>query len=99
MKEYIGKVVHCPTKEEAEIFLSYADKNGWRWRTGSSLISMDMWEPLREQMAYLVHEEGVMTYGSVLYYGTERYEVVKFNDVNIDRETIDLYSLEGVVGG
>lgn len=45
-------VVHCRTKQEAQSFLKFLHKLGYRWCSCSSLLEIDNYEDYREDTCY-----------------------------------------------
>lgn len=84
-------VMHCPTEEAADIFLSYLDSIGKQWRTGKRYIEYTNWLAYNSETCYRFTQG---TFGSLSKYLSEEWLGVKivleFNDFDWDYDSIDI---------
>lgn len=83
-KLYLGKVVHCNTKEKANHFLALADSVGYRWFSGCSLIKTNLWETgeepwegYEEETCYRITKEGILLQNRN-YFIRRGYQIIKY---------------------
>lgn len=70
-------VIHCPTEEEAEKLLKHLDELGYKWLSGSSLLSKTYYNEWVEETCYFL-ERGLR----VMYGNIEEYpEHIEFSDL------------------
>ena len=70
-------VMHCPTQESADIFLSHLSSIGESWCTGRSYIDDSRWYDYEEETCYLF---SIGEYGDYDYFESEGYEILEFYD-------------------
>lgn len=74
-------VMHCPTEESAEIFLSFLSSLGKGWRTGDSYDNCSHWQMYKEETCYrFVAGE----YGDLAYFTEYNYTILEFYDFEWD---------------
>ncbi len=74
---YVGekKVVHCPTKELAYIFLKEANKHGYKWHDEDSYLENDQWNIYKKQTCYNLYTG---SFANIDFYKKLHYEIIKF---------------------
>lgn len=80
LKNYNGDVaMHCPTKESAEVFCDFLDKNGRKWECGKSYPEETKWEETND-ICYLFNEGEFsdLDFCNEKEYGKNRYTVLEF---------------------
>lgn len=73
-------VMHCPTKESAEIFLKFLSSLGKTWLSGDTYESNDRWYDYEHDTCYRF---STGTYGDLDYYKEESdvsYVILEFDD-------------------
>ena len=81
--DYKGKyVMHCKTKEEAEIFCKYLHNIGRTWSDGYFYLSESYWYTHKELTCYNFNYG---TYGGKPYYEEEGYTILEMEDF-MDKE-------------
>lgn len=81
--DYKGKyVMHCKTKEEAEIFLKYLHSIGRLWSSGDSYLSESYWGKYKESTCYNFNYGA---YCDKQYYEEEGYTILEMEDF-MDKE-------------
>lgn len=78
VEKYIGKyVMHCKTKEEAEIFCKYLHSIGRTWSTGDAYLLENYWDRYEEATCYSFNTG---TYCNKTYYKREGYTILEMED-------------------
>lgn len=80
--DYKGKyVMHCKTKEEAEIFCKYLHSIGRTWNNGDSYLSKSYWDRYKESMCYSFNYD---VYCDKQYFEKEGYNILEMEDFMSD---------------
>ena len=91
-------VMHCKTKEEAEIFTDYLEKQGLKWCTGEEYSERGTEYDKNEDQTCYNYNSG--SYARVDFYLLEGYLVLEFEDfdwdghpsaINTDTSVIDKF--------
>lgn len=96
IENYPGKVVmHCETKEEAEVFCGFLDKQGRSWinskRDGFGYADRNYFEEYGENTCYNFNKG---TYGDISYYRRYGYRILSCKDFAFYEEEYDIESDE-----
>lgn len=74
---YLGKAVHCDTKEKANKFLELAHGVGYSWGNFRSLLDFNYYYEYKEETCYKVNGYG-FSYADVEFYKEDCITIVKF---------------------
>ena len=74
---YYGKAVHCDTEEKANHFLALADRVGYKWGSGDSLIEKNEWKRCKKATCYHVTKDGIL-FEKTEYYHMYDYEITEY---------------------
>lgn len=74
-------VMHCKTKEEAEVFCRYLDSIGHKWITGDSYLLKNNWDKYEKLMCYNFNKD---VYSDKQYYEEEGYIILEMEDFMSD---------------
>lgn len=86
LENYIDKnvVIQCENIEEAIELMELADEVGYVWRNGERYTKVNhRWRDYEERSCYNLFSGG---YGSIEYYKNCGFNVIKFNDIKINRK-------------
>lgn len=75
--QYLGKAVHCDTKEKAKEFLALADSVGYKWSSDESLIEKNMWEHFEKETCYRITNDGILI-ANFDYVKRENYQIIEY---------------------
>jgi len=71
-------VIHCDTKEKAELLLSWTVKEKLKWITGNSYLKRDNWHWYKDQTGYCI---GKGIFGTIDTFEKEGYKILKLEEV------------------
>jgi len=78
---YLGKAVHCKTKELADEFLKLADSVGYTWPGGNRIFANDKdyrYEKYSHKTCFVVYNAGCIMFGPKEFYEQHGYEIIEF---------------------
>lgn len=79
--DYIGKAIHCETKEEANKLLKELDKNGWMWCGEQCLLEGNKFSHYNNQTCYKLYPEMRITYCRKEYFIRKHVEIIEFSQL------------------
>ena len=78
LDEYVGKAVHCRTKELANEFLKLAHEQGWHWIMGESLVEKNYWNKYKECICYYLNRDKDITCRNIIFYRFHDKQIIEF---------------------
>lgn len=83
----INKAIHCDTQTKADLLCQKLHELGYKWQSGESYITKDIWFTYKEKTCYNIHK-GI--YCEISYFEKYKYEIISFDD-------IDFYNIEEII--
>lgn len=80
---YNDKVVHCETREEAELFCNLMHEHGLKWEDGELYTDVIEWDKYKQDTCY--NSDGL--YANLNFYKDNGCEILKFSDYDFTGES------------